>query len=97
MFSASKIFANLPTANPRVIKPPRNRVSSNRSAHLIETFRQASRGQVGKHEIFFVWIARRSYFQTANQVFFFARIGCDLFFRPAPGRRTRPAAGSSGN
>ena len=44
-----------------------------------------------------VGIARNTNFQNRFQVLFERRIGLDLFFRPPPGRRTRPAARSSGN
>ena len=97
MFSTGNVLPDLSIPYSGVTKPSGDGVVSNRRPHIGESPRQIAGRQIGKKDIFFVWVACRPDFKASDQVFFFRGLGVDLFFRPAPGRRTRPAAGSSAN
>ena len=95
MLTSGKTFSNLAEANSRVIEPVRDRIASNRRAHFSESVSKALGRQIGVDDVLFVRISGGAHLETIDQVAFFLRFGIDLFFRPAPSRRTRPAAGSS--
>ncbi len=95
MFAARDVFANLASTDSRVVEPLSDRVSAHGGSHLRQTLRQILRGQVGVNDVLFIGVSSGTELDAFNQVGFFRRFGIDLFFRPAPGRRTRPAAGSS--
>src|SRR3970282_237537 len=55
------------------------------------------RREVRPQYVFLVGVSSGAYLQNRFQILFEFRFGLDLFFRPAPGRPTRPAAVSVAN
>ncbi len=95
MFAPRDVFANLPSTDSRVLEPLSDRIFAHGGSHLRQTLRQILRRQAGVNDVLFVGVSGSTELDARDQVGFFRRFGIDLFFRPAPGRRTRPAAGSS--
>ncbi len=70
---------------------------TDRCSHVRHHIRNLPRRQVRPEYVFLVGVSGSANLQNRFQILFEFRLGLDLFFRPAPGRRTRPAAGSVGN
>ncbi len=88
-------LANLSPSDSCVLEPSIDRVWSNRGVQFVQLFRQFAREEVCVDQIFLVRFASNVNLQALNQVGLFRRIGSNFFGRPAPGRRTLPATGSS--
>jgi hypothetical protein len=91
---ASEVFGNLAQSQVLLLHPVPNHIGTNRCAPLGHREGNPGWRQIGKHNGGVVGIACRTGLQHRLQILFEGGVGQDFFFRPAPGRRTCPAAGS---
>ena len=92
--TAGNNFSDLPQPQPLVVHPLPNRFMANRRSHRVKSFRKSSRRKVGEHNRLVIRVAGGSRLEQRFQIQFDIGAGRNLFFRPAPGRLTRPIAGS---
>ena len=90
-------FANLSQAKVLFVHPMSNRIVASGRPQRVEFLLEPRWSQVGKDDLWIIWITGGSRFGQRLQILFDLGAGCNVFFRPAPDRRTRPATGSSSN
>ena len=90
-------FLNLPQAKILCIHPLADDIIAGWRSQACKLFLQPRWRQVRKHDFWGVRISASSRLENRFQILFGVGIGSDPFFRPAPGRLTRPAAGSFGS
>jgi hypothetical protein len=92
--TAGNHLADLPQPQLLIVHPLPNRFVANRCFHRGKRFGNGSRRKIGEHNRFVVGIAGGSRLELRFQISLDFGVGRNLFFRPAPGRLTWPAAGS---
>ena len=90
----SDIFPHLATPQADVSIPRLDRVAVDRNSLSGSFLSRLSWSLTGEHRI---GVAGGLQIKRVDQGAFELAIGINLFFRPPPGRRTRPTAGSSGS
>ena len=96
MRTASQVFAYLPQSQAFIFHPLANGIVTYGSSQRVQFLREDGGREVGEDNGFVVGVARCPRVEQRVQIPLGWRVCSDLFFRPAPGRRTRPSAGSFG-
>lgn len=89
-------FGDLVQSQALLRQPRPHERRTHRGAQVAHALGQLGGREVRPHEALLIGIARRVQLQHRLQIFDEGRGGGPLFFRAAPGRRTRPAAGAYG-
>ena len=95
--ATSQYLLNLPQAKILFIYPLSNDIIACWRSQAGKLLLQPRWRQVREHDFCGVRVSGSSRLKKRFQILFRVGIGSELFFRPAPGRLTRPPAGSLGS